>query len=202
MVDDSDPFEAMEVKRHQQETARSGLREQLRGRESVGRAFRVVCDAGCDAKWLERTLLSAPLFPWKRSKRRFKNSGRAQVDRIIAELECAARELQTHVRTLIVTGVKDWPVPPDELPSTLRGIASCLRKAMASPRRLREITAADRVPYIINTVRKQTGRPHYAEMATLLGAAYNLPEMNEDQLKVFVRRSRARSRSGNARSAK
>jgi hypothetical protein len=170
--------------------------KQLHGKGPIGDAFRSLREAGCDPAFLERALCKTYLYPWSRSKKCVTNIERKRVERVIANLEADARELQEHPRILLLSGMVDWPMPPLDAPLMLRGIASCLREALhsLSGRQLKSATAALKIPWIIRQVKAQTGRPHYAQMATLLGAAYNRPQFSEEHLKMHVRRHQPRPR--------
>jgi hypothetical protein len=167
------------------------LSTKLHGRGPVGQAFRELCNAGCTPEWLENALLSTRRYVLKRSTKSFRIQERRRVERIVRDLDSAARELKDFTKMMFFGGVEDWPVPPHDVPTVLAGLAYCLRECMTSPigTNLKEATASFRLPYLVSEIRRQTGRPHYAQMATLLGAVYGRPEFSEADLKMFVARN-------------
>jgi hypothetical protein len=163
----------------------------------IGQAFDKVCKAGCDAKWLELVLLTVAHYPLKRSHAIYGAEDKRRLERLIAKLESAARELEKFDPMMVLSPVDEWPAPPEHLPTLLRGVAYCLREGASRSNKwfnLRRATAAFRVPYLIRQVARQTGRPHYAEMATLIGAAYGRPDYSESDLKMLVSRANASER--------
>jgi len=168
------------------------LREELDGTGCVGQAFKRLCDAGCDAVWLEHTLFSLQNLPLKRKRKAFNASDRKQLRRIAQNLEYAGRELNRFRAIMLTSKIQDWPVPVEELPSIVEGIGYCLKRAVESRNwnGLVVATASFRLPYMIAEVKHSTGRPHYAEMATLIGAAYGRPDYSEGELKMLLARTR------------
>ena len=157
----------------------------------VGRAFKKLCDAGCDPQRLEHTLLGLKNYPFGRSQIFTKNHAK-QFEAVIGDLESAAGRLEQIPDLLIfVPLLADWPslakwpaAPKDnheraslkELSGLLRTIAKRLRKIVSTSRlqRFRGITASHRLPRVIEQIRKGTnGKPYWAETAALVSAAYN-----------------------------
>ena len=166
-------------------------------RSYEGQAFEKICKAGCDEKWLESVLVKLGRYPLKRSHAVYTTEHKRRLERLIAKLESAARELEKFDRMMVLSPVDEWPAPPEHLPTLLRGVAYCLREGASRSNKwfnLRRATAAFRVPYLIRQVARQTGRPHYAEMATLIGAAYGRPDYSESDLKMLVSRANASER--------
>lgn len=192
---DGDPVERFA--KEQQRQLR--LKESLNGPGPVGDAFRGLCAAGCDSGWLEDQLIRLRLCPLRRSRKAIRPKDLRRVRRLIANLEKLSRELPG-LYALIFLGPKvDWPIDPQDVPGLLSGFAACLRKSLEVGRKwqqLRELTAASQLPWLVEQVRACTGRPHYGELATLIGAAYDEPEFSEPQLKMFMARNK-RKRRGN-----
>ena len=171
----------------------------------VGRAFKKLCDAGCDSQWLEHTLLGLKNYPFGRSQIFTKNHAK-QFEAVIADLESAAGRLEQIPDLLIFAplladwpSLAKWPTAPEdnherasvgELSGLLRTIAKRLRKIASTSRlqRFRGITASHRLPRVIEQIRKSTGKPHYADTAALVGAAYGI-SISPQHLKQFARRS-------------
>jgi len=170
------------------------LAKRLRSSDSVGTAFKKLCKAGCDRRWLMRHMIGAQAYPWARSQRMYTRAHEKRLQRIIARLGEAGRELQEFVPLMILGDVHDWPVDPPDIPSRLQGIAYCLSEALKSSRwkRLRSMSAPSRILYLIERVREQTGKPHYREMGILLGAAYGGAAIDEAILKMSTKRHRTR----------
>jgi hypothetical protein len=173
------------------------LSRELHGRGPVGQAFRELCKAGCTPEWLENVLLSTRRYPLKRSRKSFRVQERKRVEQIVRDLDAAAHALKAFTTMMFLSGVEHWPVPPHEVPTVLGGLAYCLRECMTSPTgtNLRDATASFRIPYLVNEIKRQTGRPRYAQMATLLGAVYGREEFSEADLKMFVSRNHHGRRS-------
>jgi hypothetical protein len=189
-------------------TARQAFQAQLKARlygdRVVGHAFKRLCQAGCDAPWLEKQILALPLFSWEgpkkqRPKKLYTSKTMKLLKGIIEKLESASSDLKTipHLR-LITMCVEDWTVPVEDLPLVPAGIADGLRECMKSEffaglRGARDVATARRVPWLIEEVKRRTKRPHFPEMATLFSAAYGRT-ISEADLKMFVHRNRRHSR--------
>jgi hypothetical protein len=191
MVATPGKLELSEKKFEEEREWKKRLSTKLHGRGPVGQAFRELCNAGCTPEWLENALLSTRRYALKRSTKSFRIQERRRLERIVLDLESAAHALKAFTNMMFLSGVEHWPVPPLEVPSILAGLASCLRECMTSPigTNLREATASFRIPYLVNEIKRQTGRPRYAQMATLLGAVYGRSEFSEADLKMFVSRN-------------
>ncbi|HJX83840.1 MAG TPA: hypothetical protein VJ723_05815, partial [Candidatus Angelobacter sp.] len=70
------------------------LATKLHGRGPVGQAFRELCNAGCTPEWLERALLSTRRYALERPTKSFRVQERRRVERIVLNLDSAARELR------------------------------------------------------------------------------------------------------------
>jgi hypothetical protein len=188
-----------ELWRKRQLRRRKELSNEFHGRGTVGQAFQELCNAGCDEKWLERALLSSgDYFPFGRSRRVYSHKDKKGVEHAISNLESAAADLTQFISrtdTLFMhsTAVEDWPVPLLRIPPFLRGIAYCLRECLADTHlpNFQGLNASFRLPYLINEVKRRTAghRPHYEQMATLIGAAYRKPNFSANDLKMLVSRS-------------
>lgn len=185
--------------RKRQLERREKLLKELHGHGTVGRAFQELCKAGCNARWLElRLSCSADFFPFGPARPDYTYREKQRVVRAIANLEAAAADLEKFLDaagTLFMhSAVKDWPVPLHRVPVSLRGIVYCLRESMDDPNlpKFIHLNASFRLPHVINEVRRRTAdhRPHYEQMATLIGAAYGKPDFSSDDLKMLVSRSR------------
>lgn len=181
---------------------RKKLREELHGSGPVALAFERVCKAGCAAEWLENELVPVgSRFPFRRTRAMLPAATRRKFGQIIRGLEVTSDRLSKILdqpgMSLIFLKVeeKEWPTPWHELPSVLRKMATNLRTSLSSPiwrpRRFGN-PARFRIPYLIEQIRQATGRPHYADMATLLGAAYDRTPYSEQDLKMLVSRARHR----------
>lgn len=187
-------FKQFEERGHRDSARRRQLHKQLHGAGYVGQAFRKLCDAGCDGAWLEHRLLSLHNFPLTRKRRKFNASDKRQLRRIAQGLEHAGRELAKFDLMILLSTITDWPVPRQEVASIVEGIGYCLGQVAASRswEGLTIATGSFRIPYVIEQIKHFTGRPHYAEMATLIGAAYGRPDYSEGELKMLVLRTARR----------
>ncbi len=164
---------------------RKRLREEFHGSGPVAFAFERMCKAGCNADWLEKELIYlADRFPFRRTRAMLPAAARKKFDQIIRGLEVTADRLLEildqpgPVAIFAKVEEKEWPVPWPELPNVLKTIADNLRVSLSSPRwhhRRWANPAGHRIPFLMEKVRRQTGRAHYADMATLFAAAYRRP---------------------------
>lgn len=93
-------------------------------------------------------------------------------------------------------GRETWPLDPLYLPQTLRQLAACIVSAKSSPfaECSTKTNASSQIRLLVETVRRRTGKPHYAAMATLVGAVYKNPNFSEGHLKTLISRGRRRGR--------
>jgi hypothetical protein len=163
--------------------------------KEVGQAFHELCEAGCKAESLEATLQGLRIFPVQlgRTKKLLNCKTRGCVSGAAANLDSAARKLERSQSLILSLWNKsgDWPVPAHELVKVVRGIAMCLRKGLEKPNEAFHATARDHVPFVIDEIVRETGRPHYKQMAVLIGAAYG-GRYPEADLKMLVSRHRRR----------
>jgi hypothetical protein len=168
------------------------ISRKLHARGVVGNAFKALCVAGCDQSWLETTLCSLPQYPLEYRRKAYTVEERKRLERIIANLKFVASELRNfQCGKLYLTNVRDWPFPPETLPSIVEDLANKLEQSTTTPQKwmnLRTWTGYDRIPHLVDKVRASTGKPHYRELATLIAAAYDQPEFSEDRLKTLVAR--------------
>jgi hypothetical protein len=115
------------------------------------------------------------------------------MEKIVRDLEAAGNHLTEFEPMMFLSDVKQWPTPPDEIPGLLSRIASCLREALSRGKwkKLRNFTGSRRIPYVVEEMRRRTRRPHYKELATLIGAAYGRPDYAETNLKMCVSHNRS-----------
>jgi hypothetical protein len=183
---------------------RRSLSELLRNpKKPAGRAFKKLCDAGCNSQWLEYTLLGLKNYPFGHAQI-YTNQHTKQFEAVIRDLEAAAGRLK-QIPDLPIFAVffadwpslVNWPTAPEddhvgaslgELSGLLRTIIKRLRKIVDSPnlRRFRVETASHRLPRFIEQIRKRTGKAHYADTATLVSAAYDR-HTSREHLKVIAR---------------
>jgi len=171
------------------------LSMQLRGSGTIGQAFERLKQAGCNGKWLERSLQSlADFCPFGRSARMYSEKEKKRAVRASANLHAAASDLEevfdkAEREFLYSTAVEEWPLPLDRIPIVLRGIADCIRKTIADPHlpRFQAFSASFSIPWIIYEIKQKTSdhRPHYEDMATLIGAAYGNRRFSADHLKTL-----------------
>jgi hypothetical protein len=172
------------------------LHEKLHGAGPVGQAFKRLCNAGCDAAWLERTVCSLYHYPQTQKWRAFNASDRRRLQRIAGNLEHVGRDLARFQSMILLSRITEWPVPQGEVASIVEGIGYCLKQVTTSPTSgLTIATARFRILHVIAQIKRSTGRPHYADMATLIGAAYGRPDYSEGELKMLVARTRTARRS-------
>jgi len=118
---------------------------------------------------------------------------RRKLERIATDLESAAAELGGEAGVWLFTlgdlrGDILGTMPPREALDFVRKLALVIRNAIPHLRGVKTITVASSIIAIVNEVRRKTGKPHYPQLATLIGAAIGLPEFSEVDLKMFIRR--------------
>jgi hypothetical protein len=169
----------------------------------VGRAFKKLGDAGCDPRWLERTLLGLKKFPFGRSEKLTRRHAE-QFWGVVQGLESAAGKLERLPDIAFYSLPRDllpgnWPrglvssftTSGDhdraELTELLRMLSTRLKDILNTPWRFRSSMASDFLPHFIERIRESTnGKPHWAETATLVGAAYGI-YISPQHLKLFAR---------------
>jgi len=182
---------------------RSGaiLSAQLHGNGPIGQAFQKLTQAGCDAGdleyWLTKIQSQLQIHPPKRSRSHFSVERRRKLGRIAAHLEYAAAELGSEAGMWIFTlgdlqGDILGIMRPLEALAVLRQVARITRNAIGSLGKVMTITASVPIAGIVEEVRRRTGRPHYEQMATLLGAACSRPQFSADDLKMLISRCQSR----------
>jgi len=168
---------------------------QFHGHGQIGEAFQELVKAGSNAKWLERTILNLPRYPLYHQRNRFGYAEQRRLKYVISKIRSVADDL-ARMRALLALlsfRAKDRPYFAPELPEFFRQIADWLQasKSTIDPHEISSFGPSDRIPYLIDHVTYVSGRPHYREMATLIGAAYGEHNFSEGQLKMFVRRAKA-----------
>jgi hypothetical protein len=178
----------------------------LHGRGPVSQAFKKVCEKGCNAKELQHYLFKLSQYPLAKAERQYKAKDLNRLERIAANVAEAAHELKVFedllFRETALTGKEEgyeqweWSV---SIPGTLLHLSARLHECVRSVRdayRRGQVTgplfgmpsAYERIPVIAKYVREATGRPHYAELTTLIGFAIRKPELNVEQLKMIRHR--------------
>jgi hypothetical protein len=183
----------------------------LRQRGHVGHAFKALCAAGCDADQLARLLFHLSGFPAGKGQRRYTASDRRKLERIANKVEQAASELDAFEDLLFHESFgglnfreqfADWEQPV-QIPTTLRHLATGISKCAAStrasyrtqPYSLSLYTAPsvyEYIPRIVAYVRDKTGKPRYAELATVIGFSIDKPLFNVEELKMICARRQDR----------
>lgn len=176
----------------------SALSAQLDGNGPVGEAFRKVSRAGCNAGDLKRWLLKLQselhIHPLERQRSYFPIERRRKLERIAADLEFAAAELGGEANFWIfalgdLRGDILGPTPALQVIELVRKLARVIKNAIPHLN-VTTITASEPIIAIIEEVRRRTGRPHYAQMATSIGAACAKPLFSEGDLKMLIARRR------------
>ena len=160
----------------------------------IGEAFQTLVKAGCHPNWLEQKILCLARYPLYGRRTRYGYAERRRLKRTISKMRSVAEDLgQMRALFVLMTfRARNWPIDRD-IPQLFEQVADWLQvsESTVDPREISLFTASDRIPYLIDQVAHLTGRPHYPEMATLIGAAYGEPNFSEGQLKMFVRRAKA-----------
>jgi|HubBroStandDraft_6_1064221.scaffolds.fasta_scaffold186025_2 hypothetical protein len=163
------------------------LHTELRGSGQVGRAFRVLVEAGCDPELLEhRLLMLRTVYPYERWKKAYSHKEhRAN--------ETAARKLVSAIDDLSKTAHADLMGAFSNI--SLKEIRSASDRLRAHAIRMkaapgRTAVAADAIPGLVKQVRQWTGgRPYFKQLASVIGAAYGKKAYSADDLKVFDHRN-------------
>jgi hypothetical protein len=173
----------------------------------VGQAFTKLCDAGCEAKELVQLLFHLSHFPSGRACRSYTERDLRRMEKIGAKVKQAAVALEDFSDLLFYDSFgglnfeknyADWERPV-QMPESLKHLAAGIHKSVASIReayRTPPVPLAlcstpsiyQYIPRIVNYVRKTSGQPHHAALATLIGVAIQEPSFNEDQLKMICSR--------------
>jgi hypothetical protein len=173
------------------------LAARLDGKGTVGEAFRKVSRAGCNASDLKRWLLKLQselqMYSYERQRSHFTVDRRKKLERIAADLEYAAKELGGEAGIWIfllgdLRGDIMGPTPAREALDLVRKLALVTRKAIPSLGGVATITASLPITAIVGEVRRRTGRPHYPQMAILIGSACGLSDFGEEHLKMLIAR--------------
>jgi len=165
------------------------LRKELQGSGITGEAFKQVCNAGYDREELEKDVLHTSSLDFERSKQMYTAKDAKRVQALAEKIAQAGEELMD-VGT-------EFPMLAPVYPRLrtdafmLLAIGETLRAAGRNPklRGFMSLTATQWLPHFLSKVEERTGRPHFAEMATLIGAAFGQPEFSEEDLKMRVHRS-------------
>jgi hypothetical protein len=119
--------------------------------------------------------------------------------RMVKNLDRIAKEL-TDMNVLIMVTTVRRPrtmLPLSEMGRRISSISNQIRKAVRNPkwREFKTLTSSHRLPYFVEQVKRITGKPHYSDLAILIGAAYRELDFSEDDLKGYVRRAQSRRKS-------
>jgi hypothetical protein len=149
-----------------------------------------MCKAGCERVWLQTALLSLARYPLHPTRiKAFPIEEKRRMERVIRKLESARVDLERFDHSVFISG---WPpqspVELEHLFAQVEDLEFGLRH-VAKTANPRVMTARDRVPYLLQVIKKATGRAHYPEMATLIGAAYNEPSFDAENLKMLDHRN-------------
>jgi hypothetical protein len=121
---------------------------------------------------------------------------RRKLERVATYLEHAAGEIGGPAGAWIFLlgdlkgDILGYVEPQDSLHAVdfLHKLALVIRKALDALGGVEVITAKMPISAVMGAVRAQAGRPHYEEMATLIGAAYGKPAFSADDLKMLMHR--------------
>lgn len=174
-------------------TCERDLAARLHGHGPVAEAFKKVTQAGCKADDLECWLLKLQAYPLKRERSYFPIQRRRKLERIATDLDHAAAELGSEAGIWVfalgdLRGNILGSTRPVEAVALLRRVAHIARNAIQNLRNVTTTTASLPIAAIVKEVTRRTGRPHYAQMATLIGAACGRPQFSEDDLKMLISR--------------
>ncbi len=182
------------------------LRVLLHGDERCGAAFRKLVDEGCDEAWLESLILhSWYRYPWKSSRNPLGEKQRQNLLVSANILRRQAMRISPVLHLLVGVVFPHDPSAANELAQAsemLRGLSKNLMLAhdKSKGRRISEIVASRMIPNVIQEIRRITGRPHFAEMATLYSETYrrdiSVEELRTMESREKVRLNRASNRSG------
>ncbi len=167
----------------------------LHGNGPVAKAFEKVTQGGCKANDLKCWLLKLQAYPLKRERSYFPVQRRRKLERIAADLDHAAAELGSEAGVWIfalgdLRGNILGSTKPVEALASLRAVARITRIAIQNLRNVTTTTASRPITAIVKEISHRTGRPHYAQMATLIGAACGRPQFSEGELKMLISRRR------------
>jgi|SRR5690348_17067727 len=174
------------------------------GKGFVADAFRRLCAKGCDPKHLQTNLLKLSRLPQGKLPKLYNAKDLLKLQAIAAKVKKAADELEPFEDLLMresfggrnfLREFLDWE-RPIQIPSTLRQVSDRLNQcsdwAKSSPYTYPNVY--ERIPVVVDYVRTTTGRPHYEEMATLIGAALLDPKFNLEQLKMICERRKSKAK--------
>lgn len=166
------------------------LGNQLHGTDYVAFAFNLVCKAGCDPKQLEGRLVGLANYN-KRPQKHFSVEKIRTLNGIIKKLSDCAEDLREFVPLMVFSARKEWPIPPLDVPDSLSNLAIGLREASRAEfiKQFKNPSVTQRVSDLVGYVTAMTRKPHYSEMATLIGAALEREGLSEDDVKMMVRRN-------------
>jgi hypothetical protein len=170
------------------------IQQELNSDGRVGRAFRKLCAAGMDPESFELQLVEMPRYVMKRKHSLWTLRDFQRLNRITKELSKASKELEKFTLLMGFMGIKmKWPVNPLDVPKILRELSGCVDATAKSKlaKEWRKKTAYDKIPELVNSVRKRTGGPHLAEIAVLVGAIYKMKSYSADNIKTIIHRGRS-----------
>lgn len=180
----------------------------LRGAGFVGQAFQRLCNAGCEKHWLEREILLLRLLPFESPRKPYTAEDERKLQRLIKKLDRIAKEL-SDIEALIMVKTVRRPrtmLPLAKMGQRVTSIANQIREGVENPkwRGFKTFTGPLAWPDLVEQVKQFTGRSHYRDLATLIGAAYGERSFSEDDLKSYVRRAQLRRKGsqGNHASGK
>ena len=159
--------------------------EQLYSEGPVGRAFKKICNAGVEPAILERSLMSLTGYAMTRRHPTWPTRELQRLDRIGRTLSTMSIQLEPFL--LLMSFRPDWPIKPLQVPAVLKDLSVCIRATAVSKfaKKWPVLTAYTEIPRVVFLVRKVTGRPHFAELATLIGAIYKMPSLSAANLKTI-----------------
>ena len=193
---------------------RRTLTTQLHGTGFVGQAFHKIVKAARDRevfehdleRWLTKLESESYIYPLGRTTSLFPAERRRKLERVAADLENAAAELGRGGGFWILS----WGSSRDVLGcntalemrqtlDALRKLAQIVRNANSTlgdstSGTVKRMGASWPITAIVSEVRRRTGKPHYSQLATLIGAAYRKPNFAESDLKMLVTRHESNAR--------
>ena len=162
-------------------------------------ALNVLCDSNCERDVLIEGLLQGAQLELKPSAVLFRKAERQELERMICQMRDLSRrflDARWFEMMKFFAGVPT--VGPSSFGQLLRTYADNIEAALSNGSHLtRQMSGVDNLVILEHYVRTKTGRPHFAELATLFGAVYGDTSISPERLKALIRTfQRSPSREG------